>query len=124
MPKGPHKKKYKSYTPKLRNHSTPGEISLWCEVLRARKFYGYQFNRQIPIGRYTADFVCDQLQLVIAIDGKSPDEKQEEERRKDEFMRRQGYRVLRLSEHEIRNDLLHIIQLLENYLPEDKQEED
>ncbi|MBO6762653.1 MAG: DUF559 domain-containing protein, partial [Roseivirga sp.] len=37
---------------KLRNESTPGEAILWKYVLRAKGFYGLQFNRQFIIENY------------------------------------------------------------------------
>ncbi|WPP49043.1 endonuclease domain-containing protein [Catalinimonas niigatensis] len=122
MPRHPYYAWLKPYARRLRNHSTPGEIRLWCEVLRARKFYGYQFNRQLSIGRYIADFACRKLSLVVELDGKSHQYKVEEDRIRDEFMQSLGYRVVRIAESEVMNNLDNVIRTLESYLPENKSE--
>jgi very-short-patch-repair endonuclease len=41
----------------LRKHSTDAERMLWSK-LRGRRFVGFKFRRQVPLGRYIADFVC------------------------------------------------------------------
>ncbi|MBL4651998.1 MAG: DUF559 domain-containing protein [Flavobacteriales bacterium] len=43
------KNNIKEFAIELRNNSTLGEIILWKNVFRAKKIYGYQFNRQFPI---------------------------------------------------------------------------
>ena len=49
---------------------TPGlaERRLWSR-LRGARIDGHRFRRQHPIGRYFADFACDQLRLILEIDG-------------------------------------------------------
>jgi very-short-patch-repair endonuclease len=37
--------------------------------LRNRRFIGYKFRRQVPIGRYIVDFYCAELKMVIELDG-------------------------------------------------------
>lgn len=124
MPRRPYYRWLKPYARKLRNNSTPGEIRLWCEVLRARKFHGYQFNRQLPIGKYIADFACRKLNLVVELDGMSHQYKQEEDRIRDEYMQSLGYRVVRIAESEVRNDLDNVIRTLESYLPDHDREKE
>jgi very-short-patch-repair endonuclease len=55
---------------------------------------GYHFTHQFPIGLYFADFCCRKRKLVIEIDGSQHADSQYD-RRRDEFMRSQGYSVLR-----------------------------
>jgi hypothetical protein len=43
----PYNKDLKTFSRKLRNNSTPGEILLW-KKLRADSMMGYTFNRQKP----------------------------------------------------------------------------
>ena len=56
-----HSIKYNSYLKqfarRLRVEGTKGEAILWVYALKARKMYGYQFNRQFPIGNYIVDFM-------------------------------------------------------------------
>ena len=63
--------------------------------LKRRQLGGYKFTRQLPIGPYFADFACREKWLVVEIDG-SQHLESEHDRRRDEFMRSQGYSILRL----------------------------
>lgn len=67
---------------------------LWNE-LKAKKLGGYKFVRQMPIGPYFADFACRSAKLVIELDG-SQHAESAYDRRRDEFMRAEGYSVLRM----------------------------
>jgi very-short-patch-repair endonuclease len=51
-----------------RAESTDAERRLWVH-LRAKRFSGFKFRRQHPIGPYFADFCCVARLLVIEIDG-------------------------------------------------------
>ena len=48
----------------LRKSMTPQEIKLW-NILRNNKFYGLKFRRQVPIGNYIADFVCELHNIIV-----------------------------------------------------------
>lgn len=119
MTKSHYNKKLKPLAKKLRNDSTSGEIRLWSEVLRAKRFYGYQFNRQFPIDNYIADFICRKLKLIIEVDGRSHQFKVEADRKRDQVLNSLGYRVLRVSEGEVMNNINNVIRSIETYLPEE-----
>ncbi|MEK7734939.1 MAG: DUF559 domain-containing protein, partial [Pseudomonadota bacterium] len=53
---------------RLRKQQTEAEQRLW-KHLRNRRFCGYKFRRQAPIGRYVVDFVCISPKIVIEVDG-------------------------------------------------------
>lgn len=53
---------------KLRREQTPAEAKLWA-VLRNRQLEGLKFRRQHPIGAYVADFCCEEIGLIIELDG-------------------------------------------------------
>jgi very-short-patch-repair endonuclease len=53
----------------LRKCMTGAEVCLWKYVLRAGQMKGYTFNRQRPVLRYIADFMCKPLHLIIEVDG-------------------------------------------------------
>ena len=119
MPKHTYNKKLKPLARKLRNNSTPGEIRLWTEVLRARKFYGYQFNRQFPIDQFIVDFVCRKLKLIVELDGRYHDYQKQKDQRRDAKLQSLGYRVLRIPEYEVKTNLDNVLRTLESYLPEE-----
>jgi very-short-patch-repair endonuclease len=53
---------------RLRQKSTPAEKALW-QRLRNRQAYGLKFRRQQVIAGFIADFFCEELKLVIEVDG-------------------------------------------------------
>ncbi|MCK5028788.1 MAG: endonuclease domain-containing protein [Bacteroidales bacterium] len=114
-------KNLKKYARELRNNSTLGEIILWKKVLRAKKFHGYQFNRQFVIDNYIADFVCRKLKIVIEIDGYSHQFKHQKDIEKDKYLKDLGYRVLRFKESEVRHKLDDVVWQLEKFLEDDLQ---
>ena len=58
------------FTRLLRKNLTSPEIKLWS-ILRNRQMNGLKFRRQHPIGRYVADFYCDEFRIIIELDGES-----------------------------------------------------
>jgi very-short-patch-repair endonuclease len=81
----------------LRRNMTHAETLLW-RMLRDRRLDGHKFRRQVPIGRYIADFLCDEHRLIVELDGAPHDraEQQAHDAARDEWLRAQGYRVLRI----------------------------
>ena len=84
---------------KLRQGDNQAEALLWLE-LKARKLGGYKFTRQFSIGRYYADFACREKWLVVEIDGHQHADSSYD-RRRDDFMRAQGYSILRVWNHDV-----------------------
>ena len=75
---------------------------MW-NALRSLKPLGFHFRRQVPLGPYYADFACDHPKLVVEIDGRTHTEADYDARR-DAFMQRQGYRVLRIGNDDVLRD--------------------
>ncbi len=107
LPEGEGKEK--SFSPKyvielareLRKKQTPTEEILW-QILRDRQFYNLKFRRQHPIGRYVADFYCEECRLVIEIDGeihKKKDQKEYDEIR-DEIIKAHDINIFRIKNEE------------------------
>jgi len=84
---------------KLRQGDNQAEALLWLE-LKARKLGGYRFTRQLSIGPYFADFACREKWLVVEVDGHQHADSSHD-RRRDDFMRAQGYSILRFWSHEV-----------------------
>jgi len=108
-----YNKDFQEISRKLRKESTPGEKRLWNEVLKERKLYGYQFNRQFSIETYIVDFICRKLKIVIEIDGYSHNFKYDEDVKRDKTLNELGYKVVRFSEYQVMNDLPNVIRALE-----------
>ena len=88
----------------LRRRQTLPEKLLWL-YLRNRRLDGIKFLRQHPIGRYIADFYCNEFKFVVELDGNihdAPDRKEYDSYRTEDLDAR-GISVLR-----IRNDRITI----------------
>ncbi len=77
----------------LRRTDNDAESLLWSD-LRDRRLNGHKFVRQMPLGRYFADFACREAQLVIELDG-SQHADRAADRIRDAFMVGEGWSVLR-----------------------------
>ena len=84
----------------LRQNMTEAEIQIW-QILRAHRMNGHKFRRQVPIGRYIADFVCHEARLVVEIDGGQHDSSSPRETERSGFLQNEGYRILRFWNNEI-----------------------
>ena len=104
-----YNKHLKPLARKLRGEGTKGETILWFYALKARKMYGYQFNRQFPVGNYIVDFICRKLNLIIEIDGNSHLSKSESDRERQDYLELLGYEVLRFSEAEVIHKLDDVV---------------
>lgn len=118
MPSNNHyNKKLKPFARKLRNNSTPAEIKLWREVLRAKQMRGYGFLRQRPIKTYIADFMCKELKLIIEVDGfshqiKDPDA----DFRRDADLAIDGYTTLRFTDRQVMQDIDNVRLAIEGWI--------
>jgi very-short-patch-repair endonuclease len=79
---------------KLRSEQTDAEQRMWYFV-RAHRFMGLKFKRQKPIGHYIADFLCDERKLIVELDGSQHQDERNYDRRRDAWLREQGFTVLR-----------------------------
>ena len=79
-----------------RNAPTRSEAALWS-CLRCKQL-GIEFKRQFVIGdRYIADFAAPSIRLVVEVDGGSHFRRAAADARRDRWLRRNGWRVLRVS---------------------------
>jgi very-short-patch-repair endonuclease len=78
----------------MRRSLTVSESALW-QVIRGKRL-GVTFRRQVPIGKFIADFVAPGAKLVVEVDGGYHATRAAADAHKDRFLRRAGYRVLRL----------------------------
>jgi very-short-patch-repair endonuclease len=78
----------------LRARSTSSEAALWA-LLSGGKL-GVSFRRQVPLGRYIADFVAPSAKLIVEVDGGYHSRRAIADARRDRNLRRLGYRVVHL----------------------------
>ena len=77
----------------MRRDGTKAEALLWIE-LKAKRLGGFRFVRQLPIGKYIADFACRSKKLIVEVDG-SQHADSKRDRRRDSFLRSQGWSTIR-----------------------------
>lgn len=85
---------------RLRRQMTDAERRIW-HLVRARQIDGYRFRRQVPIGRYIADFACHEARLIIEVDGGQHDPAARDEIERSGFLETEGYRLLRVWNNEV-----------------------
>ena len=84
------------YARRMLHAPTASEAALW-HALRGGVL-GVAFKRQVPLGdRYIADFCAPSVRLVVEADGSVHRNSRAADRRRDEWLRRRGYRVVHVS---------------------------
>ena len=101
----------KQISRQLRSNMTDAEKLLWSR-LRAKQLKGRQFYRQRIIGDYIVDFYCPKANLIVELDGGQhyTDEGIKKDKRRDDYMMDQGYKILKFSDREIFENLTGVIE--------------
>ena len=102
---------------KLRREQTDVERKLWL-ALRSRKFAGFKFRRQQPIGPYVVDFVCFEAKLVIELDGSQHGSEDiiVYDEKCTNYLNRDGFIVLRVPNHEINSGFNAVLDAIACHL--------
>lgn len=85
---------------RLRKTMTDAEQVLWRSV-RDRQLDGYRFRRQVPIGNYIVDFACLDVGLVVEVDGGQHAINADEDKVRDAWLTKEGYRVVRFWNNDV-----------------------
>jgi len=99
----------------LRKNSTEAEKILW-QRLRNKQLEGFKFRRQQILGRYIVDFVNFERKLVIELDGSQHALKKERDRKRDRWLRIEGFDVLRYWNNEVFEILEGILEAVRERL--------
>ncbi|MFN4218602.1 MAG: endonuclease domain-containing protein [Candidatus Bipolaricaulia bacterium] len=95
----------------LRQNMTETEKLLW-QHLRNRQLCGLKFRRQRPLGRYIADFCCDEAKLIIEVEGSVhdlPEQRLYDQIRAQELAAH-GYGILRFRVETIQHQLPKVLE--------------
>ncbi len=95
---------------RLRRDLTDAERKLWG-ILRSSQVEGAKFRRQQPIGPFIADFVCQERKLIIEADG-GQHAISDGDSRRTAFLESKSYRVLRLWNNDILENLDGVAQVI------------
>jgi very-short-patch-repair endonuclease len=86
------------------------EGRIWSR-LRAHRFQGFSFRRQLPIGPYVVDFVCLEARLIIEIDGgQHASGEAKRDAKRDQWLRSQGFVILRYWNNDVLTNLTGVLE--------------
>ena len=113
----------KSRARSLRRKSTDAEIILW-QHLRDSRLLGYKFRRQVPIGKYIVDFLCEDKAIIIELDGGQHMERESYDQTRTDWLEAYGFRVLRFWNNDVMGNtdavLERLLSILQKHLPAKK----
>lgn len=95
----------------LRRELTSAEAKLWAH-LRDHRLNGVGFRRQHAIGNFIVDFCSIKKKLVIELDGGQHIDQQEYDDERTKFLQSQGYKVLRLWNDDVLNNLNAVLTVI------------
>jgi len=93
----------------LRQTQTDAERTLWSH-LRSRQLGNLKFRRQHPLGPFVADFCCLEPRLVVELDGEHHEMRQPQDASRTALLEARGFRVIRFSNFEVRDDLGSVLE--------------
>ncbi len=98
---------------------TEAEEKLWY-FLRNHRFLNIKFKRQKRIGFYIVDFAAPQQKLIIEVDGGQHADHQAYDEERTRYLESLGYQVLRFWNHEVLNQTLDVLDMIEKTLSRPK----
>src|ERR1044072_6322242 len=97
----------------MRAEPVQAEKIFWS-FARNRQLGGHKFKRQVLIGSYIADFVCLERKLIIELDGPFHTKRVGYDTKRDAFLEKQGFSVLRSSNEELAGDASGVVAMILN----------
>ncbi|RPI18248.1 MAG: DUF559 domain-containing protein [Ignavibacteriae bacterium] len=121
----PYNPKLKEIAKKLRKQGILSEVLLWNELMN-RKMMGFDFHRQKPLDEYIVDFFCNELMLVIEIDGAShnEDDTATNDEKRQKKLESYGLSFLRFYDGYVKNYLGDVVSTIREWVIEHKVETD
>ena len=95
----------------MRRTPSDAEWKLW-NVLRDRQLGGLKFRRQVPVGPYIADFICDECRLIVEIDGDKHAEAAAYDERRTTVLNELNWRVIRFTARDVVRDIDAVLRSL------------
>lgn len=115
----PYNPELKALARELRRTMTLSEVLLWNE-LKNKSMYGYDFDRQRPIGNYIVDFYCKELSLAIEIDGDSHLYRYDYDDERQRDLEKLGVKFLRFDDLEIKRSMGNVLRVIGNWIETNK----
>ena len=94
---------------------TQPEHELWT-ALRARRFGGVKFSRQVVAGPFILDFAARSRKLAIEVDGDTHASDGSHDERRAAWLEEQGYRVIRFSNTDVMDNVEGVLLVIQETL--------
>jgi very-short-patch-repair endonuclease len=112
------KKNMVSLARTMRRQPTQAEKELW-KILRNRGVGDYKFVRQFPIPPFIVDFCCRERKVVVELDGGGHMDKQDTDRKREEYLGSLGYRVIRFNNNHVLQEMNQVYEAILSALSDD-----
>ena len=101
----------------LRSEMTKAETAMW-DMLRDFRPYGARFRRETPVGPYIADFAWLSARIIVEVDGDSHETEtgRKHDRQRDQFLRNEGFAVLRFDNDQILDGPDYVFLTIEQHI--------
>ena len=99
----------------MRRNATTAESVLWYTLREALP--QAKFRRQVPIGRYIADFASHRAKLIIEVDGGQHGERIEQDAKRTRFLEGEGFRVIRFWNNDVLTNCDGVLERIAAALP-------
>jgi adenine-specific DNA-methyltransferase len=93
----------------LRRQMTPAEAIVWKHV-RDRRFGGFKFRRQHPVGPFYADLVCKESKVIVELDGETHLGREGDDEARSRYLRTNGWLVMRFWNTQIYDELETVLE--------------
>jgi very-short-patch-repair endonuclease len=80
--------------------------------LHANQLAGFKFRRQHPIGQFIIDFCCEEVRLVVELDGDTYVEKEAYDATRSAQLAALGYHVMRISNRDALNNTDAVLEMI------------
>ncbi len=98
----------------MRSRMTLAERCFW-NMVRRNQVAGLQFRRQQVINGFIADFYCNQIRLVVEIDGGIHETQKDYDHLRERLINACGIKVIRFSNEEVINNSSRVLSKLEEF---------
>ena len=94
---------------------TDAERKLWYHV-RGARLQGFTFRRQVPLGKYVVDFLCERQRLVVELDGGQHADRLEHDESRTQWLGAQGYSVVRFWNNDVLANIEGVLEVISREL--------
>lgn len=107
----PYNIKLKSRARALRKAGNYPEVVFWRQV-KNDGFHNLDFDRQRVIGNFIVDFYVKTLCLIVEIDGESHNDKEDYDKKREEYLESLGLKLFKATSLRVLHDLDNVMKEL------------